>query len=75
MADSQIAIRTMRGIQQPFLLPALAPRLAPFEPKGVVYTNAGSSSCCLILRATPPAPISSMPSPSSLLPATEPFLA
>ena len=39
MADSQIAVRTMRGIQQPLLLPALAPRLAPFEPKGVVYTK------------------------------------
>jgi hypothetical protein len=29
----------MRGIQQSFLLPALVPRLAPLEPKGVVYTK------------------------------------
>ena len=39
MADSQTAIRTMRGIQQSFLLPELVPRLAPLEPKGVVYTK------------------------------------
>lgn len=29
----------MRGIQQSLLLPALVPRLAPLEPKGVVYTK------------------------------------
>jgi hypothetical protein len=29
----------MRGIQQSFLVPTLAPRLAPLEPKGVVYTK------------------------------------
>jgi hypothetical protein len=29
----------MRGIQQSFLLPALAPHPIPFEPKGVVYTK------------------------------------
>jgi hypothetical protein len=29
----------MRGIQQSFLLPDLAPCLAPLEPKGVVYTK------------------------------------
>lgn len=39
MADSQTAIRTMRGIQQSFLLPELVPRVAPLEPKGVVYTK------------------------------------
>ncbi len=39
MADSQTAIRTMRGIQQSFLLPAMIPHLAPLEPKGVVYTK------------------------------------
>jgi adenine-specific DNA-methyltransferase len=39
VAGSQTAIRTMRGIQQSFLLPALVPRLAPLEPKGVVYTK------------------------------------
>jgi adenine-specific DNA-methyltransferase len=31
--------QTMRGIQQSFLLPTLAPRLPPLEPKGVVYTK------------------------------------
>jgi adenine-specific DNA-methyltransferase len=39
VADSQTAIRTMRGIQQSFLLPELVPRVAPLEPKGVVYTK------------------------------------
>ena len=39
MADSQTAIRTMRGVQQSFPLPMSAPRLAPPEPKGVVYTK------------------------------------
>ena len=39
MADSQTAIRTMRGIQQSFLLPAMIPQSAPLEPKGVVYTK------------------------------------
>lgn len=29
----------MRGIQQSFLLPALAPRLVPLESRGVVYTK------------------------------------
>ena len=39
MAVSPTAIRTMRGIQQSLLLPALVPRPAPLEPKGVVYTK------------------------------------
>jgi adenine-specific DNA-methyltransferase len=39
VADSQTAIRTMRGIQQSFLLPALVPQLVPLEPQGVVYTK------------------------------------
>jgi len=39
VADPQTSIRTMRGIQQSFLLPELVPRLAPVEPKGVVYTK------------------------------------
>ncbi len=29
----------MRGVQQSFLLPALAPRLVPLESRGVVYTK------------------------------------
>ncbi len=39
MADFQTAMRSLRGIQQSFLLPTLVPRLAPLEPKGVVYTK------------------------------------
>lgn len=39
MADSHTAIRTMRGIQQSLLVPVPPPRLAPLEPKGVVYTK------------------------------------
>jgi adenine-specific DNA-methyltransferase len=39
VADSHIAVRSMRGIQQSFLLPAQAPQLTPLEPKGVVYTK------------------------------------
>lgn len=39
MAESQTELRTMRGIQHSFLMPVLAPRLAPLEPKGVVYTK------------------------------------
>jgi adenine-specific DNA-methyltransferase len=39
VADSQTATRTMRGIQQSFLPSVPVPRLAPLEPKGVVYTK------------------------------------
>ena len=39
VAESRTEIRTMRGIQQSLLMPTLAPRLAPLEPKGVVYTK------------------------------------
>ena len=39
MADSQTSIRTMRGIQQSFLMPTLVPRVGRLEPKGVVYTK------------------------------------
>lgn len=39
MSDSQAGIRSSRAIQQSFLLPELVPRLAPLEPKGVVYTK------------------------------------
>jgi len=39
VADSQTSIRTMRGIQQSFLMPRLVPRVGRLEPKGVVYTK------------------------------------
>jgi hypothetical protein len=39
MGEIQTEIRTMRGIQQSFLRPTMTPRLAPLEPKGVVYTK------------------------------------
>ena len=39
MADSQTSIRTMRGIQQSFLMPTLVPRVGRLESKGVVYTK------------------------------------
>ncbi len=39
MADFDTSIRTIRGIQQSFLIPALAPDRVPLEPKGVVYTK------------------------------------
>jgi adenine-specific DNA-methyltransferase len=39
VADTQTPIRTIRGLQQSFLIPALPSRLAPLEPKGVVYTK------------------------------------
>jgi adenine-specific DNA-methyltransferase len=39
VADSRTAIQTMRGIQQSFLMTVLPPRVAPLEPKGVVYTK------------------------------------
>jgi adenine-specific DNA-methyltransferase len=39
VADSHTAMRSLRGIQQSFLLPVPAPRLTPLEPKGVVYTK------------------------------------
>jgi len=39
LADFQTSIRTMRGIQQSFLLPTLAPPPTPLESKGVVYTK------------------------------------
>lgn len=38
-SDSLSAIRNMRGIQQSLLPPLPTPRLAPQEPKGVVYTK------------------------------------
>jgi adenine-specific DNA-methyltransferase len=39
MADSPMAIQTMRGIQQSLLLPVAPPQQIPLEPKGVVYTK------------------------------------
>ena len=39
MANSHIAARGTRGIQQSFPFPVLVPRPAPLEPKGVVYTK------------------------------------
>jgi adenine-specific DNA-methyltransferase len=39
LADSHIAVRGSRGIQQSFPFPVLVPRPAPLEPKGVVYTK------------------------------------
>jgi len=39
VADSQTSIRTMRGIQQSFLMPTLVPRVGRLESKGVVYTK------------------------------------
>jgi adenine-specific DNA-methyltransferase len=39
VADSQITMRSLRGIQRSFPLPSLVPRPAPLEPKGVVYTK------------------------------------
>jgi adenine-specific DNA-methyltransferase len=39
VADSQITMRSLRGIQQSFPLPTLVPRPGPLEPKGVVYTK------------------------------------
>jgi len=39
MADFDTSIRTMRGVQQSFLLPEVAPCLVPIESRGVVYTK------------------------------------
>jgi adenine-specific DNA-methyltransferase len=39
VAEPQTSIRTMRGVQQSFLMPPPVPILAPLEPKGVVYTK------------------------------------
>jgi adenine-specific DNA-methyltransferase len=39
MAGSQTEIRSMRGIQQTFLMPTPVLRPMPLEPKGVVYTK------------------------------------
>ena len=39
MADSHLAVRRSRGIQQLFPFPVLAPRPPALEPKGVVYTK------------------------------------
>jgi adenine-specific DNA-methyltransferase len=39
VADSQTALRTMRGVQQPLLIPVLPINTMPLEPKGVVYTK------------------------------------
>ena len=39
VTDFQFAMRTTRGVQQPLILPALAPRLTTIEPKGVIYTK------------------------------------
>lgn len=39
MSDAQQALRSLRGIQQSFLLTPLAPGIATLEPKGAVYTK------------------------------------
>jgi adenine-specific DNA-methyltransferase len=39
VSDTERAPRSLRGIQQSFLLPAFVPPMAPLEPKGVVYTK------------------------------------
>jgi adenine-specific DNA-methyltransferase len=39
VANSPTFIRTMRGIQQSFLVPARPAQPASFEPKGVIYTK------------------------------------
>lgn len=39
MSERQAILPTLRGMQLSFALPALVPRPAPLEPKGVVYTK------------------------------------
>jgi adenine-specific DNA-methyltransferase len=39
VADCQTEVRTLRGIQQSFMIPTPPSRVSPLEPKGTVYTK------------------------------------